>query len=134
VGSAEVVISVTAPAIVLYDRDPLRGLMLDDALPSGIALNTKQFTIQAVPYYFASQSITNGSASYAWTLNGDDTTGPNAARGGLTLEQSGTGSGSAVIGVTLQNTDNNLLVQAAQTALQVVFGQSTSSGTSLFGL
>jgi len=134
VGQGEVVIPASTPQLLFYAKDPLRGLLLDTALPSGVSLAAKEFTIQAMPYYFATQSLANGAATYEWTLNGDETTGPNAAQGLLTLRQTGTGTGSAVIGAIMQNSDGNKLVQAAQNALQIVFGQSQSSGSSLFGL
>ena len=133
VGFGEVIIPVSSPQILLYDKDPLRGLLLDNALPSALSLSAKEFTIQAAAYNFANSSLQSGAATYAWTLNGSDTTGPNAAKGQLTLRQTGSGTGSAVIGVTIQNSDTDKLVQAAQTAIQVVFGQS-STGNSLFGI
>jgi hypothetical protein len=132
VGYGEIIIPATAPQILLYDKDPLRGLLLDSALPNAISMSAKEFTIQAVPYYFANSSLRSGAATYAWTLNGNDTTGPNASKGMLTLRQTGSGSGAAAIGVTVQNSDANMLVQAAQTAIQVIFGQSSTG--SLFGL
>ncbi len=132
VGFGEVIIPATTPQILFYDKDPLRGMLLDSALPSALSLSAKEFTIQAAPYYFANSSLQSGAATYAWTLNDQDTTGPNAAKGMLTLRQTGSGTGSAVIGVTIQNSDSSMLVQAAQAAMQIVFGQS--SGTSLFGL
>jgi hypothetical protein len=133
VGFGEVFVPASTPLILMYDKDPLRGLLLDNALPSALSLSAKEFTIQAVPYYFANSSLQSGAAAYAWTLNNEDTTGPNATKGQLTLRQTGSGTGSAVIGVTIQNSDTDKLVQAAQTALQIVFGGS-SSGSSLFGL
>jgi hypothetical protein len=133
VGYGQVVLPATTPQILLYDKDPLRGLLLDTALPGAISMTAKEFTIQAVPYYFANSSLRSGAATYAWTLNGEDTTGPNASKGMLTLRQTGSGAGSATIGVTVQNSDSNMLVQAAQNAIQVLFGQS-SSGSSFFGL
>ena len=133
VGFGEVIIPATTPQILIYDKDPLRGMLLDSALPTALSLSAKEFTIQAVPYYFANSSLQTGAAAYAWTLNNEDTTGPNAAKGELTLRQTGSGTGSAVIGVTIQNSDPDKLVQAAQTAIQIVFG-SSSSGSSLFGL
>lgn len=132
VGFGEVIIPATAPQILVYDKDPLRGLLLDTALPSALSLSAKEFTIQAVPYFFANSSLLSGAAAYAWTLNNEDTTGPNAAKGQLTLRQTGSGTGAAVVGITIQNSDSDKLVQAAQTALQIVFGQS--GGPSLFGL
>jgi hypothetical protein len=133
VGTGSVVIPATDPELVLYDKDPLRGIIFDSALPAGISLNSNELTVQAVPYYFANSSLANGALTYAWTLDGNDTTGPNAAEGELTLRQTGSGSGSAQLGVSLQNNDTDKLVQAANAALQIVFGtQSSSSG--LFGL
>ena len=118
---------------MLYDKDPLRGLSFDSALPAAISLNSKQLTIQAVPYFFSNSSLANGALTYAWTLNGNDTTGPNSAQGELSLLATGSGSGSATVGVTLQNNDTDKLVQAANAALQIIFG-TQSSGGGLFGL
>ncbi len=132
VGYGQVSIPAVTSTILLYDKDPLRGLLLDSALPDTISMIAKEFTIQAAAYNFANSSLRSGAATYAWTLNGEDTTGPNASKGMLTLRQAGSGSGSATIGVTIQNSDSNMLVQAAQAAVQVIFGQS--SGSSLFGL
>lgn len=133
VGYGEVIIPATTPQILFYVNDPLRGLLLDSALPASVTMNTTELTLQAVPYYFANQSLANGDATYAWTLNGNDTTGPNAAEGLLTLRQTGSGAGSADIGVAVQNANPSMLIQSAQTAIQILFGQS-SSGSSLFGL
>ncbi len=132
VGHSDIVIPASAPQILLYDKDPLRGLLYDVALPSAISLGTNEFSVQATPYYFANSSLKAGSLTYAWTLNGNDTSGPSAAQGLLTLRQTGSGTGSAVVGVALQNNDNDKLVQAANTAVQIIFGNKT--GTGLFGL
>lgn len=133
VGQGSVSIPATTPQLLLYDKDPLRGLLLDTALPAGVSLTSTEFSVQAVPYYFANSSLANGSLTYAWTLNGNDTTGPDAASGLITLRQTGSGTGGAVLGVSLQNNDTNMLVQAATAALQIIFGKQ-SSGSNLFGL
>jgi len=133
VGTGSVVIPATDPELVLYDKDPLRGIIFDSALPAGISLGSKEFTVQAVPYYFANSSFANGALTYAWTLGGNDTSGPNSAAGQLTLTQTGSGAGSAYLGVSLQNNDTDKLVQAANAAVQIVFG-TQSSGLGLFGL
>ncbi|HUD02870.1 MAG TPA: hypothetical protein VMR46_02510 [Candidatus Paceibacterota bacterium] len=133
VGTGSVAIPASDPELVLYDKDPLRGIIFDSALPAGISLDSNELTVQAVPYFFSNSSLANGALTYAWTLNGNDTSGPNSASGELSLVQSGSGSGSATLGVTLQNNDTDKLVQAANAALQIIFGtQSSNSG--LFGL
>jgi len=133
VGYGEVSIPAQNPALVLYADDPLRGVLWDEALPSALSLTQNELTVAAVPYFFSNASARASTLAYTWTLNGQDTSGPNSAQGILTLRQTGSGTGAAQLGVSVQNNDIDKLVQAAQTALTLVFGQ-TSSGGSLFGL
>lgn len=135
VAHASITIPASAPAVVLYYRDPLRGELLDAALPSSVSLSGKELTVQAEPYYFSKTSRANGALNYTWTLNGQETTGPETAQGLLTLRQTGDGAGSAVVGVSIQNTESTKFVQHASAALTLLFGQqSGSSLSSFFGL
>ena len=135
VGHGEITIPATTPAVVLYDRDALRGELLDGAFSNNLSLGQSEVTLQAQPYYFANQSVANGTLAYSWTLGGQDASGPDSARGILTLRQTGQGAGAAAVGVSIQNTDSSKFIQAAATNLQITFGQNASSlFTSLFGL
>jgi hypothetical protein len=126
-GHGEITIVATQPQILLYYKDPLRGVVWDQALPQGIALGSKEITLQAEPYYFAASQF----PAFSWTLNGEDTSGPQSAQGVLTLRQTGSGSGTALLGVSAQNNNVDQFVQSAEAALQFVFGQQSSS---IFGL
>lgn len=136
VGHGEIVIPAQSPQVILYDSDPLRGELLDRALPSSFDLNTNEVTLQAEPYFFSNQSIKNGALTFSWTLNGSETSGPDSAKGLLTLRQAGQGTGSATVGVSVQDTNPTTLIQAASEALQITFGgqASGSSLSSFFGL
>ncbi|MES2203118.1 MAG: hypothetical protein V4474_02250 [Patescibacteria group bacterium] len=134
VAHGEVVIPATSPALVLYERDPLRGLLTDSAFPASINLLGKEITLQAQPFYFSAPDFRAGNLTYAWQLNGTDASGPDSASGILTLRQTGSGTGAAAIGVSLQNYGADSFVQQAQTSLQLVFGASGSLLNNLFGL
>ncbi|MCX6819920.1 MAG: hypothetical protein NT019_01365 [Candidatus Adlerbacteria bacterium] len=135
VGRGDIVIPASAPQVVLYARDPLRGELLEEGLRDKASLAQKEITLQAEPYFFATNSVKNKTLVYTWQLNDQETTGPAAAQGMLTLRQTGSGSGAADIGVTVQNTNTTQLIQAADTRLQLVFGQSAGSAiSSFFGL
>ncbi|MEI7719699.1 MAG: hypothetical protein WCI89_00620 [bacterium] len=135
VGQADIVIPASNPQVVIYDHDALRGELLDGAFQNNLSLGQSEVTLQAQPYYFANSSVQNGNLLYAWTLGGQDANGPDSARGMLTLRQTGQGAGAAAVGVSIQNTDNSKLVQAAQNNLQITFGQAAKSlFSSLFGL
>jgi hypothetical protein len=78
VGSGDVVIPATSPGVVLYKQDPLRGMLLDVALPTNFNLNANEITLKAEPYYFTNSSLTKRTLLYSWTLNGNDTSGPDS--------------------------------------------------------
>lgn len=134
VGQGAVSIPVTNPEIVLYQRDPLRGVLWSEAMPSAVSLNAKEITVQAVPYFFASDSFTNNEVAYEWSLNGKETSGPLSDQGVMTLRQTGEGSGQALLGVALQNTKGTRLLQSAETLVRMFFGAQSGSNSSFFGL
>jgi len=134
VASGEVVVPATAPELVLYQHDALRGLILDTAFPPTISLLGKEITVQAVPFYFSRTDSVSGQLQYAWQLNGQDTTGPDAQNGMLTLRQTGSGAGAAQISVSLQNNDSDTFIQNASAALNLLFGSDSSTLLNLFGL
>lgn len=129
-----IVIPATEPQLALYERDALRGILYDAVLPQAFALNAKEITIAAQPYHFALPTLAAGAIPYTWDLNGDEITGPDSARGVLTLRQTGTGEGTATLGVALQNNTSGQLVQAARTAVSILFGQQGSATASFLGL
>ncbi len=133
VARGEVVVPASNPALVLYERDPLRGLLLDTAFPSAVTLFGQELTLQAQPYYFSRLDNQSGSLSYSWQLNGDDVTGPDTGSGILTLRQTGSGEGSAQVSVTLQDQNSSAFVQNASAALNLFFGNSGSLLNNLFG-
>jgi hypothetical protein len=133
VGQGAVTIPVSDPAIVLYQRDPLRGVLWSEALPGAVSLNAKEITVQAVPYFFASDSFERGEVAYEWSLNGRETSGPLSDEGIMTLRQTGEGSGQALLGVELQNTSGTRLLQSAEAMVRMFFG-AQSNDSSFFGL
>jgi hypothetical protein len=134
VGHSEVVVPASSPLLLLYYKDPLRGVVWDETLPSRIALNGQELTVKAQPYFFANQSLSGSGVTWAWALNGQPAIGPTSNQGVLTLRQSGQGPGSADLSVELQNQDPSQLVQSAKALLGIVFGQATNSFASFFGL
>lgn len=130
----EVVIPASNPSLVLYDQDPLRGVLWDTALPGSIALNATELTVLAQPYFFANGAVSNDTLQWNWTLNGGSITGPDTSRGLLTLRQTGQGQGSADLAVSAQNLSSDQLIQSAQAALSIVFGQARSGLSSFFGI
>ncbi len=131
-GHAEITIPAVRPALVLYEHDPLRGVLYNQALGAQFSMPSSELTVRAEPYFFSIESARRGALQYSWQLNGQDITGPNTTQGELTLRQTGAGQGSAGLSVLLQNNDTARILQAAQTTASVLFG--AQGGGSFFGL
>lgn len=135
VGQGLITILAAKPSVIMYPVDPLRGTLLGTAFVSGSVLPQTETTVKAEPYFFSNISFARGQITYGWSLGGQETTGPDAAKGLLTLRQTGSGSGSADLSVDVQNNENDKLVQAASAGIRLLFGQqSGSSPLNFFGL
>ncbi len=133
VGASDIVIPASTPQVVLYDRDPLRGEILDSALSGEVNTGEQGLAVEAEPYYFSNSSKTSGALTYTWTLNGESVTGPDAQKGLLALvPTSGSGTGLATLEVTVQNSSPDQLIQGAIASIQILFGNI--SGTFPLGL
>lgn len=130
VGRGELSVPASDPFILLYSRDALRGTLYDAALPAAISLVGREITVQAEPYYFSAATKKSGMIPFVWTLNDEPASGPDSPSGILTLRQSGSGTGSATIGVSMQNNNPDQFVQTAGTALRIEFG--AKQGNPLF--
>jgi len=133
VAQSGISIPSTQPQLRLYERNALRGILFDAALPQGIRLGDKEITIAAQPYYFSNAAISAGALQYSWMLDGNEITGPDSGKGVLTLRQTGGGGGQSALSAELQNSLDDQLMQSAQTLLTIIFGAQSSTG-SLFGL
>lgn len=134
VGRAELFLPASEPRILFYQRDLLRGVLYDAAIPSAISLIGKEITVQAEPFYFSAATKASGLIPFSWQLNGSDVAGPDSARGILTLRQTGTGEGGALLGLTMENNNPDQVVQTAKASLQIVFGASSGGLLNFFGL
>jgi len=127
---SSITVPVVEPKLLLYQHDPLRGVLYDRVLGLGgnFSMLGNEVTLRAEPYFFSIESAARGSLEYRWQLNGDDASGPNSAQGELTLRQTGSGQGAADINVSLQNNDNDKILQGARLVAQILFGGSKQGG------
>jgi hypothetical protein len=133
VGTASVVLPAVTPNVVFYVKDPLRGTLFDQALPTSIVLLGQEVTLSAQPFYFSNESL-GKTVSYAWKLNNQPVTGDDTEKGVLTLRQSGSGQGQSLVSLELQNSDNYKFLQNAATQLRITFGQQQSGSSGAFGI
>jgi hypothetical protein len=61
-------LSPTTPEIHFYEKSPLYGIWLENALPPIINLDREEIAVEAEPYFFSTNSKKT-SLEYAWSLN-----------------------------------------------------------------
>lgn len=127
-------IPTTAPLLILYQHDALRGPIYDQALTDTISLAGSEMSIKAEPFYYSNPSKKGGALSYLWQLDDSEVTGPDSAQGTLTLRQTGAGQGESLLSVSLQNNNPAEFVQTAENAVRILFGQGSGSPFNLFNL
>ncbi|MCI5108675.1 MAG: hypothetical protein MRY49_02405 [Candidatus Pacebacteria bacterium] len=66
--SAESSISLetTSPEVLLYEKDPLLGVLYNKTLPDLFSLEKEEITISATPYFFRSNNL-----EYVWEVDGE---------------------------------------------------------------
>ncbi len=63
-----ITISPVDPEVVFYEKNPLYGIWLENALPPVLNLDRDEIAVEAEPYFFSSNSKT-ANLEYTWSLN-----------------------------------------------------------------
>ena len=60
------------PKVLIYENNPLLGVLTNHAITSDFTLNSKspEVSFFAAPYFFRSNLLSNGTTGYEWTMNG----------------------------------------------------------------
>jgi hypothetical protein len=65
-----ILITPTAPKVVLYENNPLFGSVFEKALTGTFNFDREEVGITAVPYFFSADQRGSGSLKYSWYENG----------------------------------------------------------------
>lgn len=58
------------PQVLLYENNPIYGIIFERALSRGLILDTNEVAISAIPYHFSANEKIIGDMEYRWKLNG----------------------------------------------------------------
>lgn len=121
IGGDSFSLSPVEPTVLIYENDPLLGILYDHAISGSYAIPGAESTLYAAPFSFPT---TYGAPTLQWFLNG------NAAQTGdsITLRPTGSGEGNASLSLVASAGSNT----TATANLSLSFGTVASSN--LFGL
>jgi hypothetical protein len=109
------------PRILIYEDNPLYGLLLNREASSNLALNAKEISFEAMPLFFSSPIRNSTSFSYSWNINGKST---SEAGSGITFRTPEGVSGQSEVGVSIDNIDR--IMQSARKSFTVQFGKEAN--------
>jgi hypothetical protein len=118
-GRGTMLLSVEDPQVLLYEKNPLYGIMFNKELSSnGFNLNDTETSIFAVPYSMSADTAQDSSLTYVWTLNGSTIPVPQS-QNYATFRNSSGQKGSSAISVLVSSATH--LLQQAGNSLSINF-------------
>jgi hypothetical protein len=109
----------TSPEIVLYENNPLLGVVYDKAIMGTFLLERPQVDFEGVPYFFDAQTKDSASLNYAWTINGVTVTSKTQTENYMLLRNDNNEEGQATISATVNHVQN--ILEVAETRLDLNF-------------
>jgi hypothetical protein len=108
----------TSPEIVIYEENPLLGVLWDRAFTGGIRLSSNETTFVAEPYFFSGKKNIADSLNFSWTVGG--VVNKESTFNKLTVRRP-SDSGSTNIGIYISHI--NKILQEAEKKIPIVYGQ-----------
>lgn len=115
------------PFILLYEKDPLLGVLYNKPLGSEFTLNKKEFSISAEPYFFSNERSDAPAIKYNWSVNGRVV--QNYGRN-ITLRNDAGAKGTSAVSLAMRGVIKTF--QSANKELRVNFTENTASSRPIF--
>ncbi len=125
VGEGAISVGSVNPQVLLYENNPLYGVLFNNALRDQFALKETEFKLSAYPYYFSTNSPSSSSLKYQWAINNSSINTLSANQNSVVFRK----PDGIVEGQSLISTDvlsNLTFLQEAANNLMISFGLSNN--------
>ncbi len=129
--SGSITLDPVEPKVVIYENNPLYGVIYEKAIANEFKLNGTEIALTATPYFFNNDEVNNKKIKYDWNMNGQNISDRQNARG-ITFRNTDGGKGSTEISVDLQNNENELQSARTSAVLNYEEGGGNSQKTASF--
>ena len=107
------------PEVLVYENNPLLGVIYEQAITIPYILNRFQVDFEAIPYFFAVSSKNDPSIKYEWFINNTRVTSKSPQENYLLLQNTQNNEGTAVISARVSHIQS--ILQNTRTALELQF-------------
>lgn len=101
-GTGFIELAPQAPSTVLYENNPLYGVMFNNALSNGYKLKDSEIRVDAYPYFYSAAGKAASNLIYDWSLNGTPIP-PPSQKNSAVFRNANNLSGTSQISVTTEN-------------------------------
>lgn len=126
--SGNITIEPVEPKTVIYENNPLYGIIYEKAVSGEFKLNGNEITLTTTPYFFGKNDV-GGRIKYNWKMNGRSINSKPDARQ-VTFRNNEESNGSTKVSVDLQNEVKQL--QSARADVLLNFEGNKNQKTSSF--
>jgi hypothetical protein len=123
--SQQVVVRSTQPEILLYENNPLLGVIYEQAVIGDFLLERNQIDFEAVPYFFSALTKNDNDLIYDWAINGVKVTSKAPNENYLLLQNNDNEEGRALISATVRHAQK--ILQTTKTNLNLDFKKVNES-------
>lgn len=116
--SGSITLDAIAPKTIIYENNPLYGIIYEKAIIGEYKLNSDEITLVTTPYFFSKEDEVGNKINYKWGMNSQNISAQQGEKQ-KTFRNAKSGSGSTRISVDLQN--NEKVLQSARTDVLLNF-------------
>ncbi len=117
--SKSITLKSTTPDVVLYENNPILGVVYDKAIKGEYILERNQVDFEAVPFNFDVEGKNNINLLYSWAINGTKIQSKLPQENYLLLQNNTNEEGTAFIKATVKHAQN--ILQTTETSLELHF-------------
>lgn len=130
--SQSVQVKSTSPEVVIYENNPILGVVYDKAISGSFLLDRPQVDFEAIPYFFSENIKDGGNLKYKWMINGVRVETKALNENYLLLQNNQNQEGRAVISLVAEHAQNLLQTTRAQLELNFKKIANTTNETFTF--
>lgn len=119
IASQSINLKSTQPELLIYENNPLLGVIYEQAILGAFFLDRPQVDFEAVPYFFSAQAKDDFALDYRWMINGVHVASKAPRENYLLLQNTKNEDGRAIISAVVKQTQN--LLQTTQASLELNF-------------
>ncbi len=108
IANKSITLKSTNPEILLYENNPVLGVIYEKALQGTLLLERAQIDFEAIPYFFSAITKNDQSLTYRWFINKKLVESKTPQENYILLQNNNNEEGTAGISVTVKHNQNIL--------------------------